>query len=233
MKNLKKILATTLIVTMLVTVSSCNKVDKENQAKVDDKSFSDDLGAVRFLDTDWGMTVDEALEALNLTMDDVVLRENSGDAPESIKVYEIKDKVKINGMEGKATLTFCGKVSDYVKDMTSENKDTYIGLSGVFIELDEKDKDKLYKAFDDELGKERDYSEYGVSSKSIVLSDIQDISKEAFDKYIELYRGSESPVLNINSPQLSRFIVGNDEEHKNYHITYEDQELAVLNNLNK
>ena len=92
MKNIKRFLAVILASVFVFAVVSCEK-----GKDIDFPSHSEELGVDRFLKTDWGMSLEQTLEALGLEKSDVEQARGTG-VPNGEK-YRVEKEMKVNGLK--------------------------------------------------------------------------------------------------------------------------------------
>ena len=162
MKYIKRFLAVILASVFVLVVVSCEK-----GKDIDFPSHSKELGVDRFLKTDWGMSLEQTLEALGLEKSDVETIDNAlglGVDDLNRTAYKIKEKMEVNGLKASVVLTFYDKASDLFEYTESDKKDTYVGLAQVSLQFNEDNIEKVYKAFEKELGDKENWNKDMISA---------------------------------------------------------------------
>lgn len=162
MKYIKRFLAVILASVFVLVVASCEK-----GKDIDFPSHSKELGVDRFLKTDWGMSLEQTLEALGLEKSDVETIDNAlglGVDDLNRTAYKIKEKMEVNGLKASVVLTFYDKASDLFEYTESDKKDTYVGLAQVSLQFNEDNIEKVYKAFEKELGDKENWNKDMISA---------------------------------------------------------------------
>lgn len=236
MKNLRRIISIMLVGVLAFTLVSCN-------TNVDFKSQTKKVGVDRFLDTDWGMTLEQTLKSLGLKEDDVEkLKTEVGNEASRISSYEVKKKIKINGLEGKVKLDFYDKLSNVFDEVKADEKDNYVGLSRVTVKFNEKDFDTVLKAYKKELGDEKYWDKGFIKEGPTVFKGkISEIKNQAIkDKYLNIFdfNGDEIFEKSLNNSSLYSLTVADvsqisEIEGISQIVEYNGTQMAILNNLYK
>lgn len=243
MKKHSRILALALASTLSLTMVACN-----NQKTAEFKSHTKELGAETFLNTDWGMNLEQTLKSLGLKKDDIEPYEyDLGESFQRVKKYKIKDKMKINGVKGTVILLFRDTISDVVPPNISQDTSSVpLGLTNVKILFNEDDKQKVYKAFDKELGAKQnrqnikeEYLREGILSTKVRVKEMSNLGlkKDFVDVYTaksDLIKPKDCEDMDLYSVSVCDSLIYKGEEKGIKQIVeYDGTGIAMINNLDR
>ena len=233
MKNIKRFLAVILASVFVFAVVSCEK-----GKDIDFPSHSEELGVDRFLKTDWGMSLEQTLEALGLEKSDVEQARGTG-VPNGEK-YRVEKEMKVNGLKATVYLTFHSTVGDLFSSANEDVKDCKVGLAEVKLFFNEDNIEKVEKAFANEL-KDGEQSNVDIipglnDGKDIAKGRLQDIKDEELkNNFLKIY----GDAVKVADVQLYYFTLGtlseSDAESVNAKqvVGYNGALVSILNNLDK
>ena len=253
MKYIKIILAIILASVLVFMVVSCGSKNQEkDNVKIINgfKSYTEQIGADRFLGTDWGMSLEQTLKSLNLTENDVEAYQ-IGDLQENapIKRYKVKEKMEVNGLQADVILCLYdeGQIGYY--GVSSDKSDLKIGLAEVMVLFNEADTQTVIDAFSKELGDKEnlqnnkslsEYAKNDVTTQKAKLGDIK--SKDLKESYINLFASQDDSFKeSLEEINMYSLTVGDvkkpycDEEYLNASqiAHYNGMGVAVINSLNQ
>lgn len=239
MKTMKKILALSMMIICIFTMISCK--DKNI-------SWTEQVKATSFLNTEWGMSKEQTLEALGLTEDDIESYDYSNgyisDEEEIGRTYIVKNKMIVDNLECTVLLNFVYNLGDVYDLKSFEYRTIDLGLTSVKVLFDENDYYNVYDSFKDELGVStreilKAYDGDGYMSNEIQLFNLrnQDIKRE-YMAMLEDTTNYSKDEDHLDDVLFSFSIVRATDENElplgsRQMVEYNGLGLAVLNNLNK
>lgn len=239
MKNIRKILAIGMASIMALAIVACQKQE------VDFKSYSEELGVQRFLDTDWGMSKEQALTALGLKEDDIEEYYSPAFLNENLRCeeYKVKKKMKVNGLEGQVVLTFVENISSIIPVQNYDLSGREVGLYSVMILFNEDNDQKVYDAFKEELSGNKEKITYDkkIDGYTVSKGKVSEIANSKLKQsIIDLYNQTDRPdIFNAEELPLYTVTAGKSLKYKTEEkgirqvVDIHGGMVALINNLNK
>lgn len=201
----------------------------------DYKQYTDKLGGVRFLKTDWGMTVSETMYALKKDKIDVKLIQSNSSMKPS---YITKKEIDVNGLKAKVQFDFSSQ-GNLILPYLGGKDNIAGGLYSVKIYINSDD-ETIFKAFEKELSEDAQILEekgknVGYVSNKVKFTDIKD--KKIYNKMDKIIKGTSmenmSDELYLNKVIVKQITDEKIEGGYTHIVEFDGRGLAVLNNADR